>query len=224
MRYSQILFALMLVGVTGCGAIQPEDGPGARGLLAEGTQEKPRPLVTRHSFAGGEVVVVAPEDYCIDPKTVKSRGFAVVASCDILSNGSSGTFVEPVLMTVTVGPNGSGEALPQAQDLAQTLQARLLSERSQEGLMLVQLEQNADTALPDMASAHWRGVFAHGDRMIGLALYAPSSSETLGDDPEALLIAQYQNILRANPTSQPAETATAKRASSKGLLERLFNR
>jgi hypothetical protein len=224
MRYSQILFALILVGVTACGAIQPEDGPDARGFLAAATPVKSHPLVKRHSFAGGDVIVVAPEDYCIDPDTVKSRGFAVVASCDILSNGSSGTFVEPVLMTVTVGPNGSGMALPKAQDLAQALQARLLSERRQEGLMLVQLEQRNDTVLEDMASSHWRGVFSHGNRMIGLALYAPSSSDALGDAPEALLIAQYQNIVGANPTSPPVETATTKRAPSQGLLGRLFNR
>lgn len=206
MRYSlfSALFACSVIA--GCAGPVPDDtstgAPTARGFLA-GLTEKPSvaPL-TRAKLAGGAVVVAGPADYCIDPKTVKTnanRSFAVVASCEILSQGKAGAYVEPVVMTVTVGRRGSQADMPTAGDLARALEAQLLAGGEENGLTLAHLDRGGEAGLKDGAASHWRGIFAQGDRMIGLALYAPKGSDYAGSAGKSMLVEQFRQITRLSP-------------------------
>lgn len=206
MRYSLFPAVLACAVLAGCAGPVPDDtksgAPKARGFLAGLTKTPATAPLRRAKLAGGAVVVAGPEDYCIDPKTVKTnanRSFAVVASCEILSQGKDGTYVEPIVMTVTVGRRGSQEDMPTATDLARALEAELLAGGEENGLTLAHLDRGGDAGLKDGAASHWRGIFAQGDRMIGLALYAPKGSDYAGSAGKSMLVEQFRQITRLSP-------------------------
>jgi len=146
------------------------------------TAETPRsdalPLA-RATLARGDVVVAGPEGYCLDPETTTSRrgrGFAVIASCRILSQGRTGADVPPVIVTVTVGPRGGNETLPTGVDLATAANGVLLDSGERDGLVTVHLASRDPMPFDDSSTRYWRGAFWQNGHLVGLALYAPEGS------------------------------------------------
>lgn len=79
-----------------------------------------RDVLRTTSLYDGDVVVVGPQGYCIDKKSMRNRktqGFVMLASCEALS-GVRGQEVEPVIMTLTVLPGQAGATQPTAQEVA----------------------------------------------------------------------------------------------------------
>lgn len=160
----------------------------------------------RVALAGGAVVVAAPQGYCIDPRLTERRagqGFVALASCRILTGGAQGRAVEPVLMTVTIGPRGDGDDLPAAEDLAAVFQAPLLEVRSSETFTLAHLARGGALTLPGGDRRHWRGAFLHEGRVIGLALYAPRGNAMAGEAGGQMLDRLRAQII-AQETAAPA--------------------
>lgn len=237
--------------VAGCDATVPDSGPGdrpqSRGFLAsvlppaapgdtgprEETRTRPQmPLpYARVTLAGGDVVVSGPDGYCIDPTTVDRgvmRAFAVIASCHILSNGRAGFVVEPLLMTVTVGPRGEVEDLPDATELAELAGAPLISGETALGFTTANLARGGADILQAGDDRYWRATFLQGGRLIGLALYAPKDSPMAGAAGQVMLRAVRERIAAgssgravASATATPAGT---ERPGGGSLLGRLFDR
>ncbi|MCA0953862.1 dihydroxy-acid dehydratase [Mameliella sediminis] len=220
--------ALLLAG---CMASSPDsnpDGADARaraGLAAffagsGGTRVTP---LAKASLAGGDVVVAGPEGYCLDPRTKRSgpeRGFAVIASCYIISGGKAGYSVPPMLVTVTVGPRGDSTDLPTPQALAQVAGADLLDGRTRRGQVTAHLSSGGDEMFDGSDPRYWRSAFVQGGRLVGLALYAPRGSALAGDRGATALARVRDTIARLSPTVE-ASTPTPKPAG--GVLGRLFN-
>lgn len=198
-----ILAGLAALGLSGCLESAGADGARNRsaGLLAGGeTRELPPPLA-RAELARGAVVVAGPEGYCVDPVTLgrgAARNFAVLASCQILSGGRRGPWVEPAMMTVTVGPAGAS-ALPAPQTLAAETGAALIGGETRDGFVVAHLGDGGAEVLDGGDARYWRGAFLQGGRMVGLALYAPSGSPLAGDEGVRLLRAIRSRIAAQSP-------------------------
>lgn len=157
-------------------------------------------LLTRVGLVGGRVVVAGPVGYCIDPKTLNpggATGFAVLASCRILSPSGKGSIVSPGLVTVTVGAKGSARSLPTSSGLAASAGGPILGAFESGDLAMVHMAGGGREVLSDGDPRYWRAAFAIGDRLVGLALYAPRDASLAGADGAALLRAVRDQI-RAN--------------------------
>ncbi|MFW2544567.1 dihydroxy-acid dehydratase [Primorskyibacter sp. 2E107] len=210
----------MLLALAGCEA----------GGLGGGSA--PAPL-TRAVLADGTVTVSGPEGYCIDPRTLSrgaARNFALIASCQALSEGASGFWVEPVLVTVTVGRAGAGSDLPSAEGFAQTEGARLLASGTTGGLLTANLDRGGEDRLDGGDPRHWRGAFVLNGRLVMLALYAPQGSEYAAARGGRMLSQVKDQITalsaaRTDPVVPQAPAAAATQPPKKpgGLFGRLFN-
>ncbi len=213
--------------------------PPARGFLAglldpserAGDDSRTRPRMptplARIGLAGGEVVVAGPEGYCIDPTTRQTspeRGFAVVASCSILSGGRVGGDVRPMMLTVTVGARGGALDLPSPRELALFAGSDLIAGSSEDGLVMANLAEGGTRSLAGGDPRHWRGVFVQGDHLVGLALYAPRGSPLVGPDGGARLADMRGIIASLSPGGAGGAQAAPQKQAQNGFLGRLFNR
>ena len=216
--------------LSGCLSTMPDANPEAdrpKGFLS-GIAEKPaiagRPPLAKVSFAGGQVVVGGPDGYCLDPKTIQNRperGFALIASCNILSGGRMGPQVPALMVSVAIGPRGSSEALPDPAEIARTAGTPLLAERRTATLVLAQLGQGGDAMAESRDSRYWRGAFALNGRLVGLALYAPKGSTYAGADGATFLETVKTRIIAL---SEGPRLTAEEGADIKGLLGGLFKR
>lgn len=188
----------------GLAAFFAGSGPGA------GQRKAPLARVT---LAGGDVTVAGPDGYCVDPstrRTAPDRGFALIASCHILSDGKAGPPVVPMLVTVTVGPRGDSPDLPTPQALAQAANADLLDGRASPDRVVAHLASGGDDMFDGSDPRYWRAAFLQGDRMVGLALYAPSGSALAGEQGAAMITRVKDRIVtlssaKTAPSVTPAQ-------------------
>lgn len=162
-----------------------------------------RPPLQQAALEEGAVVVGGPGGYCIDPVTLErraGRGFAVLASCQILSDGESGGFVDPMMLTVTVGPVEGAAALPSPETMAAEAGQRVIAGGGVvDGLSLVHLAAGGNRVLPEGDPRHWRGAFRLNGRLVLMALYAPKDGTLAGRDGAAMLQAVRARITRLSP-------------------------
>jgi hypothetical protein len=183
--------------LSGFAAPDVSGGPSARAEPGGGAD-----LVEAAAIAGGDVVVAGPPGYCIDTSTVESSprgGFAVLASCNILSAGQSGAAVTPALVTVSAGPREAQPVQPGAETLARLSDASALAADESDTLTMVYLAEGGDALLPGGASQYWRGAFLVGARLIGIAVYAPPNSGLTRAEGRRLLELTAERIRRASP-------------------------
>lgn len=202
------------------------DDAGEKKVAQTSRPRLPAPLA-RAAIAGGDVVVAGPDGYCVDPTTLQSkaeRGFAIIASCNILSNGRLGDAVPAMLVSVTVGPRGDAGDLPRPREIAAAADAPLLAGESLPNFVVAHLARGGQSLLPDGDDRHWRGAFVLGDRLVGLALYAPKGSSLAGQDGGGVLArVRAQIVSQSSGTARPLAPAKPK-LGGKGLFGRLFNR
>ncbi|WP_417207897.1 dihydroxy-acid dehydratase [Antarctobacter sp.] len=232
-----LLCAAGVLLVSGCLAGEPASGPGgaeteareglaaffARGGPAGGPRKPP---LARVSLAGGDVVVAGPDGYCIDPstrRTAPERGFALIASCHILSGGRAGRPVVPMLVTVTVGPRGDGPDLPTPKALAQVANAKLLASKTASDRVVAHLGSGGDIMFDGSDPRYWRAAFLQGDRLVGLALYAPRGSALAGEQGAAM-ISRVRDRIAQLSAANPRRSVTPTQKPTGGWLGRLFNR
>lgn len=238
------LFALAACGSQGLPDSKPEarssEAPGG-GLFAnlfrsdrdapsdDTRQTRPRlpaPL-SRASMAGGDIVVAGPSGYCVDPTTLQNRlgrGFALIASCHILSGGRLGDPVATMLVSVTVGPHGTADDLPTPSEIASASGVSLLGGETSDGFVAAHLASGGDGALPGGDDRYWRGAFLQGDRLIGLALYAPKGSALSGSTGGAMLARVKTRIATLSGGGAAPKAPAQAQPRETGFLGRLFNR
>ncbi len=237
-----VLVASLLLA--GCGATVPGSNTGAgsdskangplSGLFTStgGSKGPTRPKMpmplAQAKLAGGDVVAAGPEGYCLDPKTVQSRasrGFALIASCQILSGGAVGNWAEPVLITVTVGPKGALDDLPSPAALAQAAGAELLAGETAPGFVAANLDRGGDALLDGGDKHYWRGAFVLNGRLVGLALYAPEGSSYAAQQGGGMLARVKAQIAALSPNSAPVVATQTGTPGKKGksLFGRLFD-
>ncbi|MCA0921788.1 hypothetical protein [Pseudooceanicola nanhaiensis] len=217
------LLVTAAMALTGCLTL-PEDTDGAPqvGFLSS-SETRPRALMQEAGMASGVVKVKPPVGYCIDEKSFRASrngGFALVASCRVLSAGTQGTSVAPVVMTVTALPKAANVPMPTTEDLAASFApAKALWSGETTGLHIVQLAAGGDQAVPGADPRHWRAMMLMNNYLIGLALYGPQDSDVVISGGRDLLTALAAGIRNASPTPEALAERTGAPAASPAEAE-----
>lgn len=203
----QLKFCIALIGAMFLAACDATGAGNGLSFLEGSPDAAANMAVPSARLANGAVVVSGPEGYCVDASTLRSTlggGFAAVVSCNILTGGDTGPIVEPVLVTVTVS-RANGDA-PTPDILAAALETELLRNQELSSVTVGQMANGGQTAFEGSDKRHWRGAFVLGNRLVGLALYAPEGSPLAGAQGAAFLNIVSSRI-RANsaPTNRSAE-------------------
>lgn len=174
------------------------------GCLSVGPVEQgPRDnVLDRAALAGGEVIVAAPQGYCIQKDSLKARksgGFALLASCEQLTGFVSGYQVEPVVMTVSALPRVGDAPEPSASEIAVALgDRRVLRRLHGDGLTVVQV-QDPEALSAESDPLHWRGIMVINGHIVGLALYGAKGSAATGEKGLTQLMWLAERIREESP-------------------------
>lgn len=162
--------------------------------------------ITELKLAKGDVVLTAPNGYCIDRSATRhsgGSGFALLARCDTLGVAGYYDAFDLALITVTTAPLAAGAPAPTVKTLGQSsAPAKVLEHHSFKGLSVVRLESGPHS-IEGVSAEHWRAAFTLNGHLIGLALYAPNASPALRQDGMALLRDLTDRTRRAS-TKPPA--------------------
>jgi len=160
-------------------------------------------------IAGGDLMIRGPEGYCVEGRSLRneaSGGFALLASCYVMTGGKQNVPVSPVVMTVSASRAAPGQAVPDRAALARAFApARVLTGSTVRGITVVQLASGGAAAVPDADPKHWRGAMELNGYLVLLAVYGPVGSYA-ADTGGGGLIVELGQALRA---ARPARPATA---------------
>lgn len=199
-----ILILTAFASLAGCATVVSESNP----------TNTMKPL-SKAALAGGDVVVSSGDGYCIDG-TSRKANFLVLASCLAQTNGQKGAQVPPALITVSTSTVGT---LPAPADFANTSQGAIAAGQQAADYTSVRLS-GSQTMVEGADASHWRAAFRQGERMVGLALYAPQGSPLAGPEGGQLLQKLHKRIKTAsNSGEKPTQTQ-----EKSGLLGVLFKR
>lgn len=183
----------------------PQQGGSQVGFLSS-SETRPREVLQEAGMASGVVKVSPPVGYCIDARSLRATrngGFALLASCRVLSAGQQGQSVAPVIMTVSVLPRSAGAEMPTTADLAASFApAKPLWTGETTGVHVVQLAAGGDQMVPNADPRHWRAMMLMNDHLVGLALYGPVDSDVVISGGRDLLIDLAAGIRNASPTPE----------------------
>lgn len=207
-RYSTLAGALLIL--SGCGDTTPgmglastaRTGPGFfSGLLPRGAPDAPARPLTRAALARGEIALVAPHGWCIEPQSLSNKGrgsFAMLAGCNALTEGQTGPRVPRGVLTVTVSAQREDGTLTATEALgAAAHNGDVLDQDLRDGVALVHLRPAAAASDAGLGDPHWRAVFVHGGRAVTLAAYGPRGGD-LSRRPGADLLMQLVRGIRGN--------------------------
>jgi hypothetical protein len=187
--------------------LEPGAG-GQAGLTGAASGPAPSSAQAGVKLSGGNVVVAGPAGYCIDSQEVSDRltgSFALLASCEVLSNGRAGPAVEPAIMTVTILPRRANTTVPTAQAMGDAMfPAKVLTSREEGGLTVVQLASGGEQISRAGDPRHWRAAIVINGHLIALAVYGPKGSKVAGRQGLAMIVALADAIRRASPARDGA--------------------
>lgn len=182
------------------------------GLMALVGCDELQPPVRSLSMLEGAAVVQGPDGYCIDPQSSRaSTGFAVLASCGLVSNQA---VIPPVegLITVQIGAQGSASVNSASSQIAAMMRtptgAQMLSESGQaatvvveaveraEGLVVVRFTDSAPSEIAGLGPIAYRAFLDIGGRLTTVSLRFYARAPVASGAGEQLL-AQAVAVLRA---------------------------
>ncbi|WP_088622128.1 hypothetical protein [Oceanicola sp. 22II-s10i] len=185
---------------TGTGAQKTPDSDG--GLFAVlSTVSRPvgEPL-PQAPIAGGEILVKGPTGFCVDGRSLRNQasgGFALLASCYVMTGGREGPNVPPAVLTVAAAPAAASGAVPGPGELAAALGgAKVLNSAQRRGVTLLQLADGGGKAVPDADPRHWRGAMTLNGFLLVLGVYGPEGGAMAGQGGSALMM-ELAGALRA---------------------------
>lgn len=205
-RLSVILAALFLAGCNEATGLPFATEPGA---ASDGDGGRARTAMVK--LAGGEILLAAPDGYCIDRRSVRfgrKAGFAIMARCDTLGvRGFFGAY-DLAIITIATQPFHDGATLPTPAQVAGSAGvSRVLANSSRNGLSLVRLG-GGPAPVEGVSDVYWRGAFVVNGHLVGVSLYAPENSPVLRDEGAELLRDMAYRTGQASQRIQIEKTAT----------------
>ena len=169
------------------------------------------------SLFDGEIVVQAPDGYCIDPATSRpSDGFAAMAGCALVSSdavmpskdawitvqtGAPGTAAvagnEATLRSLLA--TASGVALLSARGQPTDITVRSLMSRDQ--VVIVRFIDSAAAPFPGLANDEWRAFLDLHDRLVTVTVRGFARAPLQPDDGLALLEQAVYSLISINSSS-----------------------
>ena len=202
----------VLALVAGCSSNGPglalidRAGAGGGGFFSGLTRPKgaiPAEPVTQARLAKGDVVIAAPDGWCVEQQSLRDRGqrgFALLIGCRAVTAGQSGARVPFGAATVSISSARAPGDLSAPEVLRAVVgEGAVLSEQTRNGVALVQLRQTAPPLDDALGDPHWRGVFVHRGRTVLLAAFGPPGGEISRDGGAALLAALAEGIRTNSP-------------------------
>ncbi|MCD1625223.1 MAG: hypothetical protein ACU0B7_08045 [Paracoccaceae bacterium] len=182
------------------------------GCLAPTGGPSGTPALRQAVLADGAVVVRPPAGYCIDPNSLSNQsggGFALIGSCASLTGDTSGVFVEPAIITLSVSLAEDGATSMDSAAFQTALgRGRILNAISRDDLNLLQVEGGARVP-PSADKRHWRGLMPLNGHVLGLALYGAKDSAMVADQGMQLMITLAETIKRDSPAAGAVATPAA---------------
>lgn len=205
------ILALALAALAGCDDL-------AAGLGGGGGEP-----VRAMQLVGGEVILQAPDGYCIDTRSSRARaGFAVMAGCALISDEAVMPFRDG-LLTVQLGDPGTAAVAGSEQALRDLLQSAagvsLLSPSgdpaaisvdallSRPNLVSVHFTDAAPPPFEGLEQVEWRAFFDLGDRMATVTVRGFERAPLTENAGLSLLEQAVRALTLANPAPGTAADA-----------------
>ena len=172
----------------------------------------------RVKMVGGDVIVRAPDGYCVDKSSRSSNDFVLLGDCNVLRKAE--TRLEPYergLLTVSAG--AVSPRPPTIAELTEGFEA--FGDPKRRGkIVSVLIEEGGDRLVPGADSVYWRAATVVNGRVVSLAAFGPPYSEISLTRGPALLQELALNIHAESPVIDPntlvvAETAQPSESSGK---------
>ncbi|WP_299027061.1 hypothetical protein [uncultured Sulfitobacter sp.] len=146
-----------------------------KGLLANLTPPEDAALpavpLTQALMMRGNVTLVPPNGYCIDPESL-TQSFAMMARCDALGAATGGIGAPVGVLTVSLARNAKDATLPSAAEVASAAGLGTPEDiRPADGSIV--FKTSGATPGPDLAPKHWRSVAQIDRYTMGAALFGP---------------------------------------------------
>ena len=205
-RFASVLSVLFLAG---CDEATSLPFAAESGAISDGNGGRARTAMVK--LAGGEILLAAPDGYCIDRRSVRfgrKAGFAIVARCDTLGvRGFFGAY-DLAIITIATQPVVDSAALPTPAEVARSAGTfKVLAQSSQNDVSLVRLG-GGPSRMEGVSDVHWRGAFLVNGHLLGVSLYAPENSPILRAEGAALLREMVVRTRRASQRVNIEKTAT----------------
>lgn len=134
--------------------------------------------LSKAQLASGDVILQAPDDWCIEPRSLKNttrESFALLAGCYELTSGGTGSASPEGYITVSVGARMLEDVSAEATLQAILEGAQTTSTSVSRGIALAQLPVSGEEAAPV-----WRAVTNVGRRVVLVTAHAPELSALSG--------------------------------------------
>lgn len=184
--------------------------PGAGGGRTGGTGTAPA-----SSFVGGDIRVVPPAGYCVDPAASHDSGRSAVI---LIGECGRGAAVVPAVISITVGEAGSSEVLKSGGRAlsdyftSPTGRAALARDGAAASVVIRSTALSGGAMMMNMydrqVGEYWRAVLGLKGRLVSVSVMAPQTS-SLSPAQSRALLEQSMTALRASNGSAIRKAAAA---------------
>lgn len=169
------------------GACENVDGESTllAGLAPPEDAALPAVPLTQALMMRGNVTLVPPSGYCIDPESL-SQSFALMARCDNLGAATGGEGAPAGVLTVSLARNVLNATIPTATEVA-TAAGMNAPDKVRQTETSVVFRTKGTAPTPDLSSTHWRSVSKVGRFTMGASLFGPEGRRAVTNDGATLL-------------------------------------
>lgn len=140
---------------------------------------------TTHRLGNGNIIAVAPANYCVDRSAVPTGNFVLMVNCDVLTERARTSPRARGILTVST--SGSLGRSAQPIDLASSLGVGSQKSSRVPGLVLRHMTEQSASRLPGAAADHWRGLLQLNNRIVSFGAYGPEGGSVSGSSGKRLL-------------------------------------
>ncbi|WP_298859250.1 hypothetical protein [uncultured Sulfitobacter sp.] len=182
---SKPLIALGFISTLGACEAMDKGNTLLAGLAPPEDAALPAVPLTQALMMRGNVTLVPPSGYCIDPESL-SQSFALMARCDNLGAATGGEGAPTGVLTVSLTRNVLNPILPTAQEVATAAGVGAPEDaRSNDDSIVFRTKGIAPS--PDLSPTHWRSIAKVGKYTMGAALFGPAGRRAVSSEGAAVL-------------------------------------
>lgn len=141
--------------------------------------------LTQAMMMRGQVTLVPPGGYCIDPDSL-TQSFALMGRCDLLGAAAGSSAAPAGVLTVSIARGAKDTPLPSAAQVAEAANVSTPQDtRETDDRVIFKTAGTPPSA--DLASSHWRGVAKIDRFIIGAALFGPEGQRAVSGEGATVL-------------------------------------
>ncbi|MEP2919814.1 MAG: hypothetical protein ABJP06_03735 [Sulfitobacter sp.] len=144
----------------------------------------PVPL-TQASMMRGQIALVPPGGYCIDPESL-TQSFALMGRCDSLGAATGGSGAPVGVLTVSIARNAKDTPLPDAAQIAEAANVTTPQDTRKTSDSII-FKTAGTPPGPELSSLHWRAVAMIDNFIIGAALFGPEGQRAVSSEGASVL-------------------------------------